>query len=109
MDSPGSELPLALLKDGALMCTSAQDVLDAMQWSGNGRQMSLFDAPNEKKSLKKGIPDPILEAVEREEQTFEELLAVTGLDASELSARLTILEIEGKIRRLGGRAYGRAD
>ena len=109
VDSPGSELPLALLKDGALMCTSAQDVLDAMQWSGNGRQMSLFDAPNEKKSLKKGIPDPILEAVEREEQTFEELLAVTGLDASELSARLTILEIEGKIRRLGGRAYGRAD
>ena len=37
--------------------------------------------------------------------TFEELLEITGLDASELSARLTILEIEGRIQRIGGRAY----
>ncbi|MBR4503364.1 MAG: DNA-processing protein DprA [Clostridia bacterium] len=102
VDAPGSELPLTLLKEGAQMLTCAQDVLEAMGWMGI-RQMSMFDKKDTLGKAPEG--DVILEALFREDQTFEELLEITGLDASGLSARLTILEIEGRIQRIGGRAY----
>ena len=40
-----------------------------------------------------------------EEKTLEELIAETGLSASELGTQLTLLEISGKIERRAGRAY----
>ena len=103
VDAPGSELPLTLLKEGAQMLTCAGDVLEAMGWTSGGRQMSMFDEEDALEKETEG--DAILKALLREDQTFEELLEITGLDASELSARLTILEIEGRIQRIGGRAY----
>ena len=106
VDAPGSELPLTLLKEGAQMLTCAGDVLEGMGWTDSGRQMSMFD---EKDTLEKVAGgNAILEALLREDQTFEELLEITGLEASDLSARLTILEIEGRIQRIGGRAYSMA-
>ncbi len=103
VDSPGSELPLLLIKEGAQVLTCAGDVLEAMRWNREEKQLSMFDEP--------GViapdpgKDPITKALYMEEKTFEELLEITGLDASALSAKLTMLEIEGKIRRIGGRAY----
>ncbi len=105
VDSPGSELPLTLLKEGAQILTCARDVIDAMRWGEEGRQVTMFDEIEKKAPAARAVSDPVMEAVLREDRTFEELLEETGLDAPELSARLTVLELEGRIERVGGRAY----
>ena len=97
--APGSELPLQLLKEGAGICTEGADILDYMGWRRQEKQLTLFDVPAETET------DPVLKALELEEKTFEELLEETGLSAPELGAQLTLLEMEGKVARLGGRAY----
>lgn len=104
VDSPGSELPLKLLKEGANICTCAEDIMDTMGWnpSGSIHQISLFsDEIPEKEG------DPILRCLQMEEKTLEELIEETGLSAGELSTQLTILELGGFVERRAGRAYAR--
>ena len=100
VDAPGSELPLQLLKDGAELCTCASDILTRLKLS----------VPHPAPAAREAAPaetdgDPILLALSREEKTFEELLAETGLPAPELTARLGMMELEGRIERLPGRAF----
>lgn len=98
VDAPGSELPLKLLREGAHLCTCGRDILEEMGWNSK--------TPDQENPLLEAEPsDPILKALALEEKTLEELIALTGLNAGELSARLTILEISGKIQRRAGRAY----
>ena len=101
VDAPGSELPLKLLKEGAQLCTSAEDILLSMGWKTEGsgaedfaEQMSFTDSD-----------DPILRALALEEKTFEELAEETGLSPGDLSAALTLLEMEDTIEKRAGRAY----
>lgn len=100
VDAPGSELPLQLLRDGAVICTCGQDILSFMGWGKIKTAQSTF-LPEEKED------DPILRALRLEEKTLEELIEETGIPAPQLSAQLTILEISGKIERRAGRAYAR--
>lgn len=102
VDSPGSELPLKLLREGAHVCTCAGDILDDMRWGAPVAQQDSFleeDAGD--------AADPILKALALEEKTLEELLRETGLTVSDLSTQLTLLEISGKIERRAGQAYAR--
>ncbi len=99
VDAPGSELPLALLKEGAGLCTCGQDILERMGWVEKAPEQHSFLPENEEEQ------DPVLRALAMEEKTLEELIAETGLGASDLGARLTLLEISGKIERRAGRAY----
>ena len=102
VDAPGSELPLKLLKEGAALCTCADDILSFMNWKIRPPvQSSLFDeaAPEEN--------DPILKALALEEKTLEELLQETGLSVDALSTQLTLLELNGQIERRAGRAFAR--
>ncbi|MBR6524870.1 MAG: DNA-processing protein DprA [Clostridia bacterium] len=105
--APGSELPLQLLKEGAMLCTEGMDIALHMGWKKVQpqqvlKQVTLFDEAAE------GQEDSILRSLRLEEKTFEELLEETHLNASELGGRLTLLEIEGKVQRVGGRAYRKA-
>ena len=100
VDAPGSELPLALLKEGAAICTCGQDILCRMGWEEKTPEQASFLAQAEEEE-----PDPILRALALEEKTLEELIAETGLTAGELGTQLTLLEISGKIERRAGRAY----
>ena len=100
VDAPGSELPLRLLKDGAEICTCASDILTHLK----------LDVPAHKAPaapMPEAVPtdDPILRALAREDKTFEELLEETGLPAPTLTAQLSLLELDGRIDRLPGRAY----
>ena len=105
VDAPGSELPLALLKDGAVLCTCGEDILSWMGWAEKSPEQSSF-FPGEAAPADPGDPAvPILRALALEEKTLEELIDETGLSAGDLSAQLTILEISGKIERRAGRAY----
>ena len=98
VDAPGSELPLQLLKEGAKMCTCAADITEAMGWASPQAEQATF-LPEETPA------DPILKALQLEEKTLEELIAETGMNASQLGTQLTLLEISGRIERRAGRAY----
>ncbi len=100
VDAPGSELPLALLREGANLCACGQDILCRMGWVEKAPEQNSF-LPDHADEMQ----DPILRALALEEKTLEELIAETGQTASELSARLTLLEISGQIERRAGRAY----
>ena len=104
VDAPGSELPLALLKEGAGLCTCGADICSAMGWAEKKNIQSSFleESPPEEN-------DPILRALAREEKTLEELLAETGLPVDALNTQLTLLEINGQVERRAGRAYARAN
>ena len=102
VDAPGSELPLLLLKEGANLCTCAQDILSAMAWEDRPpRQESFLPSEAEEEEPL----DPILRSLALEEKTMEELIRETGMSAGELGAQLTLLEISGKVERRAGRAY----
>ncbi len=98
VDSPGSELPLKLLQEGAAMCIRADDILYAMHWKSDAQeyteQTDLFETD-----------DPILKALSMEEKSFEELIEETGYEPGKLSADLTVLEMQGLIEKRAGRNY----
>lgn len=98
VDAPGSELPLRLLRDGAEICTCASDILTHLKISAPSQDAvpGLSAATSD---------DPVLRALEREDKTFEELLEETGLPASSLTAKLSLMELDGQIDRLPGRSY----
>lgn len=106
VDAPGSELPLCLLKEGAQLCTDADDIMDYMHWRRHPEQVSFLSADPENRQDEAADPDdPVLRALRLEEKTFEELLAETGFTVEDLSMRITLLELSGKIERRGGRSY----
>ncbi len=98
VDAPGSELPLLLLKQGALMATEAKDILNELKIPLKGQAAPAADAAE-------AADDPVLRALRREEKTFEELSAETGMTPADLSSALSMLELEGKIEKRAGRAY----
>ena len=107
VDAPGSELPLLLLKEGAHLCTCAEDILEEMNWKKQDRQLSFLDT--EEPGTDDGkAENPVLAALRLESKTFEELLEELKMTPKELGAELTMLELDGKIERLGGRAYALA-
>ena len=102
VDAPGSALPLKMLKEGALICTGADDICAAMGWQGESPVQASFLIPDDAES-----DDPILRCLALEEKTLEELLQETQIPIGEMSTRLTLLELSGEIERRAGRAYAR--
>lgn len=101
VDAPGSELPLKLLKEGAVLCTCGEDILFHMGW--------MLKAPEQKDFLlnEEDMEDPVLVALAMEEKTLEELIQETGMPADQLMPHLTLLELSGQVERRPGRAYAR--
>ncbi len=101
VDSPGSELPLELLKSGAMICTCAEDILKDFHIF----QKKVLEGPKKSKKSPQPLEDPILFALQRETKNLEELLQETQISTENLLSRLTMLEIEGKIEKLPGNEY----
>jgi len=93
-----------LLKNGATMVTSGEDVLNALNWEitpsphpfpkGRG---SFFASSIEYSSL--------MELISVEPKGFDELQSATGLDTEELLKTLTLMELEGLIEQTDGDRY----
>lgn len=93
--NPGSQGANNLLKSGALVVTETADILLAMNIKPNAKkQMSLFRGSDDEKRILKLVKSGI--------NSQEELAIKTKLDAGSLNSALTMLEINGYIKPLGG-------
>lgn len=87
-----------LIKQGAKLVETAQDVLEELGW-----QARTLPAPTPS-----AVPsDPILAALGHDPCSLDELAGRTGLAADELLARLLALELSGEVAALPGNRYQR--
>lgn len=98
--NPNTEGIYKLLKNGATLVTSAEDILEALGWEIKIEQQNLFDLPE--------LSDDemlIYEALEIEEKSVDELQAFTKLSIDNLLMYLTTMELKGIIKQVDGDRY----
>ena len=107
---PGSiHSPLAkgchqLIKQGAKLVETAQDILEEMgAYSRQATEATQVAALSDSEALR----DPILAALGFEAMSTDSLGARCGLDTAALTARLVSLELEGKVEMLPDGSYQR--
>jgi DNA processing protein len=112
--SPQSRGCHALLKQGAKLVETAQDVLEELpSWTGTSAART--DAPtaeseseSESESDADDLPeDSLLTAMAFDPVTLDALVARTGIGAASLQARLLDLELRGDVARLPGGLFQR--
>jgi DNA processing protein len=97
--SPQSRGCHALIKQGAKLVETAQDILDELRWPGSTPPPGTDEAPD--------AGDPLLAALGFDPVTLDALVARTGASAAELSVRLLDLELDGQVARLPGQLFQR--
>jgi DNA processing protein len=106
--APQSRGAHALIKQGAALIESAQDVLDALSWRGalaaNAAPETL-GTPDEPAAAS---GDPLLEALGHDPVALDALAARTGMSPAELGSRLLMLELDGLVSRLPGQLFQRS-
>ncbi|NML42752.1 DNA-protecting protein DprA [Ramlibacter sp. G-1-2-2] len=90
----------ALLREGAKLVESAQDVLEELRLAPRTPAAAMAEAPE-------GEPDPLLEAMGFDPVTLDALIARTGIPAPKLQAQLLELELAGHVARLPGGLFQR--
>ena len=101
VDAPGSAAPLRLLREGANICTCAQDILLDMRWEGeikSGEKVQVSSSFTPEQQV-------IVSALSNEQKYFEELITLTGLSPDVLTGELAMLELDGVVESRAGRAY----
>lgn len=101
--SPQSRGCHALIKQGAKLVDSAQDVLEELHWA----VPSPASTPASAAAPGASATDPIMAALGFDPVSLDALCARTGYAPSALSARLLELELEGHVARLPGQLFQR--
>ena len=93
----------ALIKQGAKLVESAQDVLEECRWSAAPRSPEAVagDAPAA------ATESPLLQAIGYDPVGLDALVSRTGLDTASLQVQLLELELDGAIARLPGALFQR--
>jgi DNA processing protein len=92
----------ALLKDGAKIVETADDVVEGLGWDPAARKSATTSSGSG------GSPDPVLNAMAPEHPYDLDALALaSGLEMPRLLPRLIELELAGRVRRLGGGRFVR--
>ena len=93
----------ALIKQGAKLVESAQDVLEELQLPGT-TTIALFPQDD---TGTDAAEDEVLEALGFDATGLDALVARTGIDAAALQVRLLELELDGLVARLPGGLFQR--
>jgi DNA processing protein len=104
--SPHSRGCHALLKQGAKLVETAQDVLEELP-SARLRALARQSASEAAPSSPALEQDSLLAALGFDPVNLDELVARTGMAASDLQARLLELELQGQVARLPGGLFQR--
>lgn len=92
--------PNNLIKMGARPITSAMDILETLNLEQSeifiSNQKIIADTPTEEK---------LLQFLSKEPKHIDELARQTKLNASEAASSLTMMEMKGKVKNLGGMNY----
>jgi DNA processing protein len=103
--SPQSRGCHALIKQGAKLVESAEDILSELRWSTSDlRTPEAAPGPEHTDDPAFGA---LLRALGHDPATLDALGARTGLSAAELNARLLELELDGRVARLPGGLFQR--
>ena len=115
VDRPSSIGCHALIRDGAILCTSPTELMNDMGWSNTPRQLELFsdeeptenDAPAPRSHSIQQAPEgteAILAAIQAGHDTLDALCPALGMPAHELTPQLMRLQV---MRRIGNQPGGR--
>lgn len=106
IDAPGSLIPHQMLRDGARLVTSGEDILEDMGWlqspSKKTGQLS-FAPPADLTKDERRLYDALQDEAKDPARLMEEL----SLSISEVNVLLTTMEMNGLIQALPGRQFKR--
>lgn len=105
LNSPQARGCHALIKQGAKLVETAQDVFDELPGGPRAARPGPSAAPAPAAPER---ADPLWAALGFDPVGLDELVLRTGLGAAELSARLLDLELEGLVQRLPGQLFQRS-
>jgi DNA processing protein len=99
----------ALLRQGAKLVETAQDVLEELRWPAAAqRALDMAPAPAAAPPADAAAPgDALLQALGFDPLGLDALMARTGMDAAALQVRLLELELAGQVARLPGGVFQR--
>lgn len=98
----------ALIKQGAKLVETAQDVMDELQWGHHGDRSGATgpDGPSHA-GTDDAEDDAVLTAMAYDPVGLDALCARTGLSPADLGVRLLELELDGRVARLPGQLFQR--
>lgn len=99
-----------LIKQGAKLVESAQDILEELQWpmATGATATNAVDDTAKDAALQTGMPaDALLEALGFDPVGLDALQARCGLETADLQAQLMGLELDGRVARLPGGLFQR--
>lgn len=100
--SPYSRGPAKLLKHGATLVESANDIVDELHMALNrtnatSKQRYIVDTNEEQ---------AVLDVIRLERMHVDDIVRVTGLTTQQVAGILTILEVKGYVKDYGEKEYG---